>query len=84
MVAGMDQRTILPNSPEFGGLHTRREMVVFSLSLLLLFGAATIFSANSSARAGNDSDPPPTAHLIPCAKKWGRSVKTPNVVKQAI
>jgi len=51
LVAGMDQRTILPNSPAFGALHTRREMVVLSLSLLLLFGAATIFSANLPTRA---------------------------------
>lgn len=64
MVAGMDQRTILPNSPEFSGLHTRREMVVLCLSLILLFGSAAIFTATSTTHAAENSDVPMLVELF--------------------
>jgi hypothetical protein len=58
LVAGMDKRTILPNSPNrFGCFHTHREMVVISLSLLLLAGWAAIFSGNFPANADNSAAP---------------------------
>lgn len=64
MVAGMDQRTILPNSPEFSGLHTRREMVVLCLSLIVLFGSAAIFTATSTTHAAENSDVPMLVELF--------------------
>lgn len=64
LVAGMDQRTILPNSPEFSGLHTRREMVVLCLSLIVLFGSAAIFTATSAARATENSNVPVLVELF--------------------
>lgn len=64
MVAGMDQRTILPNSPEFSGLHTRREMVVVCLSLILLFGSAAIFAATSAEHAAENSNVPVLVELF--------------------
>jgi len=58
LVAGSDQRTILPNSPvRFGCFHTPRGMAVLLLRLVLLVGWAAILSGTSAAQASGSKVP---------------------------
>jgi hypothetical protein len=58
LVAGTDKRTILSNSPvRFSCLHTPRDRVVFSLSLVFLVGWATLLSGTLAAQSGQTSTP---------------------------
>lgn len=64
-MASMDQPIILPTSPErFRCFHNHRELVVFSLSLVLLFGWATIFSGIVEAQTPNASGVPVLIELF--------------------